>query len=160
MVDNFLFGQKLNQRQPAPREHELFSSEASMANAGGELSRLPISLGGQLSSNADEHQVRPSPDWNYSSQVVQIESDDNSTQDSPSSRESSRLSQTVASFGLAPEQLRLLLSKNLNSFSDLFSGLLESRTSYDFASSSLVYSVRCRKLTWDYVTELSKFQVV
>lgn len=50
-----------------------------------------------------------------------------------------------------------IIVKNLNSFSDLFSGLLETERLYDEASQTLTYSMRCRKLTWDYVTELSKF---
>lgn len=40
---------------------------------------------------------------------------------------------------------------------ELFSSLLHGQYQFDPSSESLVYSVRCRKLTWDYVTELSKF---
>lgn len=54
-----------------------------------------------------------------------------------------------------PEKLRTLV-KSLNSFSDLFSGLLETSEEYHELNDSLTYSLRCRKLTWDYVTELSK----
>lgn len=49
-----------------------------------------------------------------------------------------------------------LFAQNLNSFSDLFSSLLESERQYDELNDLLTYSMRCRKLTWDYVTELSK----
>lgn len=54
-----------------------------------------------------------------------------------------------------PERLRTLVI-SLNSFSDLFSGLLETSEEYLESNDSLAYSFRCRKLTWDYVTELSK----
>lgn len=56
----------------------------------------------------------------------------------------------------APEQLRIF-ARNLDSFGELFSGLLEqSEPKYDESSESFVTTMRCRKLTWDYVTELSK----
>lgn len=49
-----------------------------------------------------------------------------------------------------------ILSRGLNSFGELFLGLLESQQHYDFQSDTFVYLIRCRKLTWDYVTESSK----
>lgn len=50
-----------------------------------------------------------------------------------------------------------ILTRGLDSFGELFLGLLESVQSYDSARQSLVFVIRCRKLTWDYVTESSKF---
>lgn len=55
----------------------------------------------------------------------------------------------------APERLRLL-AKHLNSFGDLFSNLLETTQLYDKSTGALIFATRCRKLTWDYVTESSK----
>lgn len=54
-----------------------------------------------------------------------------------------------------PEQLKFFV-KTINSFSDLFSGLLELNNSYDQVNGLIKYSMRCRKLIWDYVTELSE----
>lgn len=54
-----------------------------------------------------------------------------------------------------PEQLKYFVN-TINSFSDIFSGLLEVDQSYDESSDSMRRSTRCRKLIWDYVTELSK----
>lgn len=65
------------------------------------------------------------------------------------------------------------LANRLSSFSELFSGLLEESTpgssdnhrdtglanlnsALDYSSTGSASSMRCRKLTWDYVTELSK----
>lgn len=56
---------------------------------------------------------------------------------------------------LAPEQLRAF-ARQLNSFSSLFSGLVERHQHYEPATDSISISMRCRKLTWDYVTELSE----
>lgn len=53
-----------------------------------------------------------------------------------------------------------ILARGLNSFGELFLGLLESAQHYDFKRDSLVYVIRCRKLTWDYVTESSKLNNV
>lgn len=39
---------------------------------------------------------------------------------------------------------------------DFFSSLIEAQIHYDSSRGLLVYAPRCRKLTWDYVTELSK----
>jgi hypothetical protein len=49
-----------------------------------------------------------------------------------------------------------ILARGLNSFGELFLGLLETDQSYDPENDTFVYSIRCRKLTWDYVTESSK----
>lgn len=56
---------------------------------------------------------------------------------------------------LAPEHLKNF-ARNFNSFADIFSGLVETQAHHDTTTDSLTYSMRCRKLTWDYVTELSK----
>lgn len=40
---------------------------------------------------------------------------------------------------------------------DLFGGLLERELRFEAQSSSLVVETRCRKFTWDYVTESSKY---
>lgn len=70
------------------------------------------------------------------------------------SSSSSRMVSQLAEY--APEQLRIF-ARNLDSFGELFSGLLEQgELKYDESSESFVAAVRCRKLTWDYVTELSK----
>lgn len=57
-------------------------------------------------------------------------------------------------FQAANEQLGLLA----HSFGELFLGLLETQPHFDAARDELVYSVRCRKLTWDYVTEASEYR--
>lgn len=62
----------------------------------------------------------------------------------------------VGQFSSWAPSLGELFAQNLNSFSDLFSSLLESERQYDEFNDLLTYSMRCRKLTWDYVTELSK----
>lgn len=62
----------------------------------------------------------------------------------------------VGQFSSWAPSLGELFTQNLNSFSDLFSSLLESERQYDEFNDLLTYSMRCRKLTWDYVTELSK----
>lgn len=149
MVDNFLFSQRQSLKQDA-HEHQLLAQNARLVSN----SRAEPSLFEVDEQRQDEF------DWKYSAKV-ELESDNKSGRNkSASSSETGQLGLTVASLALAPEQLRMMLSKNLNSFSDLFSGLLESKTSYDSSTSSLVHSVRCRKLTWDYVTELSKSRVV
>jgi len=56
----------------------------------------------------------------------------------------------------AQEQLELL-ARGLNSFGKLFLGLLETSHQYEQKYDELVYFVRCRKLTWDYVTESSEY---
>lgn len=48
------------------------------------------------------------------------------------------------------------LAHGLSSFGELFSGLLESERQYDAQNDILIYFTRCRKLTWDYVTESSE----
>jgi len=58
-----------------------------------------------------------------------------------------------------PEQLTTL-ARNLHSFANLFSGLLENEPFYDESIDSFTVATRCRKLTWDYVTELSKFAIL
>lgn len=73
--------------------------------------------------------------------------------------ENSRISaafQDVGQFSSWAPSLGEIFTQNLNSFSDLFSSLLESERQYDEFNDLLTYSMRCRKLTWDYVTELSK----
>lgn len=55
----------------------------------------------------------------------------------------------------ANDQLELL-ARGLNSFGQLFLGLLETGHYFDAKHDELVYFVRCRKLTWDYVTESSE----
>lgn len=61
--------------------------------------------------------------------------------------------------GLFNDHLEIL-AHGLNSFGELFLGLLESEQRFDLASDSYVLSIRCRKLTWDYVTESSESRVV
>lgn len=73
--------------------------------------------------------------------------------------ENSRISyafEDVGQFTSWAPSLGEIFTQNLNSFSDLFSSLLESERQYDEFNDLLTYSMRCRKLTWDYVTELSK----
>lgn len=44
------------------------------------------------------------------------------------------------------------------SLAELFSGLLDTQLHYDGQAGALVHSNRCRKLTWDYVTQLSEYR--
>lgn len=62
----------------------------------------------------------------------------------------------VSSANVAANEHIQLLARGLDEFGQLFSGLLETERRYDPASDLLLYFTRCRKLTWDYVTESSK----
>lgn len=48
------------------------------------------------------------------------------------------------------------LARHFNLFNALFSGLLQREPRLDARLDTLGYVTRCRKLTWDYVTELSE----
>lgn len=64
----------------------------------------------------------------------------------------------TSSAGLLNDHLEIL-ARGLNSFGELFLGLLETEQKYDVKSDTFVYFIRCRKLTWDYVTESSELQM-
>uniref|UniRef100_A0A6G1SQP3 Putative G-protein coupled receptor 158 n=1 Tax=Aceria tosichella TaxID=561515 RepID=A0A6G1SQP3_9ACAR len=65
----------------------------------------------------------------------------------------------TASTGLLNDHLEIL-ARGLNSFGELFLGLLETERKYDLKSDTFVYFIRCRKLTWDYVTESSEIALL
>lgn len=152
MVDNFLFGHQKSIGRPAGVGSEKGAIGFELSSPGAISYELPP-------DNRLMNERQDGGQHNYSLPEFFVDNFSRSGTGASSNATTSKsnLELVAASFGLAPDQLRLMLAKNLNSFSDLFSGLLESRPQFDAATNSLAYSVRCRKLTWDYVTELSKF---
>lgn len=71
-------------------------------------------------------------------------------------QESGPAGRQLADYLLSPSDHLQVLARGLHSFGRLFSGLLETERRYEPQSDAIVYSTRCRKLTWDYVTESSE----
>lgn len=145
----------------AAGNHEIGSSSSSLPSLPSSLSSFSESSSSSLSSNIISPQrhdkaFKPSS-LMLNENFLRIQEDDESALNDDQNGSSATQTWRSAIDQLSVYTQIEVLLKNLNSFSDLFSGLLETERLYDESSQSLTYSMRCRKLTWDYVTELSKY---